>query len=75
MRAPTLVLHGTDDPFLPYGHGVALAAEIPGARLIPLAGAGHEPPPRPLGRGHPGRGGAHPPRLTARLAPSARAEG
>jgi pimeloyl-ACP methyl ester carboxylesterase len=43
---PTLVLHGTDDPFLPFGHGVALAAEIPGARLVAVDGAGHEPPPR-----------------------------
>lgn len=45
VRAPTLVLHGTDDPFLPYGHGVALAAEIPGARLIAMPGTGHEAPP------------------------------
>jgi pimeloyl-ACP methyl ester carboxylesterase len=47
VTAPTLVLHGTDDPFLPLGHGVALAAEIPGARLVAVEGAGHEPPPRP----------------------------
>ncbi|MEU6701787.1 alpha/beta fold hydrolase [Pseudonocardia sp. NPDC046786] len=46
ITAPTLVLHGTDDPFLPPGHGEALAAEIPGARLVPVPGAGHEPPPR-----------------------------
>jgi pimeloyl-ACP methyl ester carboxylesterase len=25
----------------PFGHGEALAAEIPGARLLPLEGAGH----------------------------------
>jgi pimeloyl-ACP methyl ester carboxylesterase len=46
IRAPTLVLHGTDDPLFPYGHGEALAAEIPGARLLPLEGVGHELPPR-----------------------------
>jgi pimeloyl-ACP methyl ester carboxylesterase len=46
ITAPTLVLHGTEDPFIPYGHGVALAAEISGAKLIALPGAGHEPPPR-----------------------------
>ena len=46
--APTLVLHGTEDPLFPYEHGEALAREIPGARLIPLEGAGHELPPRPL---------------------------
>jgi pimeloyl-ACP methyl ester carboxylesterase len=48
IRVPTVVLHGTADPFLPFGHGVALAAEIPGARLVALEGAGHEPPPRSL---------------------------
>jgi pimeloyl-ACP methyl ester carboxylesterase len=48
LDVPTLVLHGTDDPLFPYGHGEALAAEIPGARLLPLEGMGHELPPRPL---------------------------
>lgn len=43
--APALVLHGTKDPVFPYGHGQALAREIPGARLIPLVGMGHEVPP------------------------------
>jgi pimeloyl-ACP methyl ester carboxylesterase len=45
VTIPTLVLHGTDDPFLPYGHAEALASEIPGARLVPLEGAGHQYPP------------------------------
>ena len=48
IAAPTLVLHGTEDPLLPFGHGEALAAEISGARLLPLEGMGHEMPPRPL---------------------------
>ena len=48
IRAPTLVLHGTADPLFPLEHGEALAGEIPGARLLPLEGAGHEMPPRPL---------------------------
>ena len=48
IRAPTLVLHGTEDPLFPLEHGEALAGEIPGARLLPLEGAGHEMPPRPL---------------------------
>jgi pimeloyl-ACP methyl ester carboxylesterase len=48
MTAPTLVLHGTEDPLFPYGHAEALAAEIPGARLLPLEGMGHQMPPRPL---------------------------
>jgi pimeloyl-ACP methyl ester carboxylesterase len=44
LRAPTLVVHGTDDPVLPYGHGLALANEIPGAHLLPLEQTGHELP-------------------------------
>lgn len=48
ITAPTLVLHGTEDPLFPYGHAEALAAAIPGARLLPLAGVGHELPPRPV---------------------------
>jgi pimeloyl-ACP methyl ester carboxylesterase len=39
--APTLVLHGEDDPFFPIGNGEALAAEIPGARLVRLDRIGH----------------------------------
>jgi pimeloyl-ACP methyl ester carboxylesterase len=46
IDVPTLVLHGTDDPFFPLAHGEALAAEIPGARLVSLPGMGHEVPPR-----------------------------
>ena len=41
IAAPTLVIHGTADPMFPLGHGQALAGEIPGARLLPLEGAGH----------------------------------
>ena len=48
IAAPTLVLHGTDDPLFPIGHGEALAREIPGARLVPLPGVGHEIPPPSL---------------------------
>jgi pimeloyl-ACP methyl ester carboxylesterase len=48
ITAPTLVLHGTEDPLFPYGHAEALAAQIPGARLLPLDGMGHEMPPRPV---------------------------
>jgi pimeloyl-ACP methyl ester carboxylesterase len=44
VRAPTLVIHGTDDPVFPPGHGAALAAEIPGAELLLLEGVGHELP-------------------------------
>jgi pimeloyl-ACP methyl ester carboxylesterase len=41
LTMPTLVIHGTADPMFPPQHGVALAAEIPGARLLVLDGAGH----------------------------------
>ena len=48
VTVPTLVLHGTEDPLLPFAHAEALADEIPGARLLPLEGMGHEMPPRAL---------------------------
>jgi pimeloyl-ACP methyl ester carboxylesterase len=44
IGVPALVLHGTEDPLFPLGHGEALAREIPGARLVPLEHAGHELP-------------------------------
>jgi pimeloyl-ACP methyl ester carboxylesterase len=47
ITAPVLVVHGTADPLFPFGHGEALARAIPRAQLLPLAGAGHQLPPRP----------------------------
>ena len=47
ITAPTLVVHGDDDPLFPLPHGEALAREIPGAELLVLPGAGHGVPPRP----------------------------
>ena len=47
ITAPTLVIHGTEDPILPYSHGVATADAIPGARLLTMESVGHEIP-RPL---------------------------
>ncbi len=44
LTMPTLVVHGTDDPFFPFGNGQAMAREIPGASLLPLEGIGHELP-------------------------------
>jgi pimeloyl-ACP methyl ester carboxylesterase len=41
---PTLVVHGTDDPILPYPHGKALAEAIPGAKLLTVDGMGHDLP-------------------------------
>jgi pimeloyl-ACP methyl ester carboxylesterase len=42
LDVPFLVIHGTDDPVLPYAHGVALANAVPGARLVTIEGGGHE---------------------------------
>jgi pimeloyl-ACP methyl ester carboxylesterase len=41
IAAPTLVLHGTDDGTVPVENGRALAAAIPGARLIEYPGGRH----------------------------------
>jgi pimeloyl-ACP methyl ester carboxylesterase len=62
ITARTLVIHGTADPLFPFGHAEALARGIPGAELLPLAGVGHQLPPRPcwppvieaMLRAHPG---------------------
>jgi pimeloyl-ACP methyl ester carboxylesterase len=45
ITAPTLVVHGSEDPLFPPGHGEALAREIPGARLLLVPGLGHQFPP------------------------------
>jgi pimeloyl-ACP methyl ester carboxylesterase len=44
VGVPTLVVHGSEDPVLPYGHGLALAREIRGAELLTLDQTGHELP-------------------------------
>jgi pimeloyl-ACP methyl ester carboxylesterase len=44
IHAPTLVIHGSEDPLFPLAHGQALASEIPGARLLVLEQTGHELP-------------------------------
>ena len=44
IAAPTLVIHGVDDPCLPLPHGQALAAGIPNALLLTLD-MGHMFPP------------------------------
>jgi pimeloyl-ACP methyl ester carboxylesterase len=43
IRAPTLVIHGDADVPVPLEQGQALAAGIPGARLVVLPGVGHRP--------------------------------
>ncbi|TGG91737.1 alpha/beta hydrolase [Natronospirillum operosum] len=39
---PTLIIHGTEDPALPYAHGLALKAAIQDSELLTLEGTGHE---------------------------------
>ncbi|WKE67312.1 alpha/beta hydrolase [Gallaecimonas kandeliae] len=39
---PTLILHGLDDQVVPFGNATAVLAHIPGAKLVPFAGSGHE---------------------------------
>ena len=46
LRVPTLVVHGSHDPMFPLAHGQALAAAVPGARLLVVEGMGHQVPPR-----------------------------
>lgn len=44
VRAPTLVVHGTDDPLIPVEAGHATAAAVPGARMVAVPGLGHSLP-------------------------------
>ena len=44
VRCPTLVLHGVDDPLVPHSHGADTAQRIVGARLVSIAGMGHDMP-------------------------------
>jgi pimeloyl-ACP methyl ester carboxylesterase len=44
ITAPTLVIHGTDDPMVPPSGGRATARAIPGARLLLIEGMGHDLP-------------------------------
>ncbi|MFI2371423.1 alpha/beta fold hydrolase [Streptomyces sp. NPDC018833] len=44
VAAPTLVLHGTEDPMFPPAHAEATAAAVPGALLVMIEGMGHTLP-------------------------------
>lgn len=41
IKAPALIVHGSEDPLRPLPHGQALAAQIPHARLRTISGMGH----------------------------------
>lgn len=42
IQVPVLVVHGTEDPVLPYVHGLALRKAFPRGDLLTLKGTGHE---------------------------------
>lgn len=44
IKAPTIVIHGTDDTLVPIDGGRDTAASIPGARLVEVRGMGHNVP-------------------------------
>jgi len=41
IGAPTLIIHGEDDPLVPFGNGEMLHDLIPDSRLVPVPGCGH----------------------------------
>ena len=45
INAPTLVIHGEDDPLIVMSGGEATAAAIPGSKLVTIPGMGHDLPP------------------------------
>ena len=44
ITAPTLVIHGTDDPLIPSACGHDTALSIPNATYLTIAGMGHDLP-------------------------------
>jgi pimeloyl-ACP methyl ester carboxylesterase len=42
VRAPALIIHGSEDPALPYAHALALEAALPRSTLLTLERTGHE---------------------------------
>jgi pimeloyl-ACP methyl ester carboxylesterase len=46
VSAPTLVMHGEADPLIQADGGEATAKAIPGAKLVKIAGMGHDFPPQ-----------------------------
>jgi pimeloyl-ACP methyl ester carboxylesterase len=46
VSAPTTVIHGEADPLITVSGGEATAGAIPGAKLVKIAGMGHDLPPQ-----------------------------
>ena len=45
VMAPSLIIHGSDDPLVPVENGLDIATEISGARMEIIEGMGHDIPP------------------------------
>ena len=50
ITAPTLVIHGKEDPLVPVGAGQDLADTVPGADMLVIAGMAHDYPDAVCGR-------------------------
>lgn len=48
ITSPTLVVHGTADPLVPFAGGEDTARRIRGAKLLAIDGMGHDLPPEPV---------------------------
>jgi pimeloyl-ACP methyl ester carboxylesterase len=46
ITAPTVVIHGSEDPVITRSGGEATAAAIPGSELVIIDGMGHDMPPQ-----------------------------
>jgi pimeloyl-ACP methyl ester carboxylesterase len=44
LEVPTVVVHGKDDPLVPFRAGAATARAVPGAELLAIPGMGHDLP-------------------------------
>jgi pimeloyl-ACP methyl ester carboxylesterase len=50
IKTPTQVMHGKDDPLMPYACGADTARRIVGAQLVGIHGMGHDLPPGVVAR-------------------------
>jgi len=50
VKAPTLVIHGRDDPLVPYACGEDTAQRISGAKMVGIDGMGHDMPDAVVGK-------------------------
>ncbi|MYE58488.1 MAG: alpha/beta fold hydrolase, partial [Alphaproteobacteria bacterium] len=44
VTAPTVVIHGAEDPLVPVGQGEDVKNSIPDARMVVIDGMGHDVP-------------------------------